>query len=92
MLPQATPERNAMDHLGRHTKRETLGGRETIPIEGSARDVCQYILDLSPRDRLRKAGVLSGNFGLTKERVDQRASGHPRGSERPVSERLENTP
>ena len=92
LLPQATPELNAMDHLWRHTKREALGDRETIAIEGSALDACQYLIDLSPRDRLRKAGVLSGNFGLTKERVDQRASGHPIVSERPVSERLENKP
>jgi hypothetical protein len=55
-----------MDHLWRHTKRETLGDRETITIERSALEACQYLLDLSPRDRLRKTGVLSGNFWLTR--------------------------
>jgi hypothetical protein len=65
LLPVATPERNAMDHLWRHTKREAVGDRETITIERSALDACRYIIDLSPRDRLRKAGVLSGNFWLT---------------------------
>jgi hypothetical protein len=66
LLPRATPELNAMDHLWRHTKRDALGDRETVTIERSALDACQYIIDLSPRERLRKAGVLSGNFWLTK--------------------------
>jgi hypothetical protein len=65
LLPKATPELNAMDHLWRHTKREALGDRETVTVDGSALDACQYIIDLSPRERLRKAGVLSGNFWLT---------------------------
>jgi transposase len=51
LLPRATPELNAMDHLWR-------------PAD-SALAVCQYIIDLSPRERLRQAGVLSGHFWLT---------------------------
>jgi transposase len=66
LLPRATPELNAMDHLWKHTKRETLGSRATLSVEASALAACQSIIDLSPRDRLRKAGVLSGNFWLTK--------------------------
>jgi hypothetical protein len=66
LLPRATPELNAMDHLWRHTKREALGDRETETVDSSALDACQYIIDLSPRDRLRKAGVLSGDFWLTR--------------------------
>jgi DDE superfamily endonuclease len=66
LLPVATPELNAMDHLWRHTKRETLGSRATLSIDKSVQAACQYIGNLSPRDRLRKAGVLSGNFWLTK--------------------------
>jgi transposase len=66
LLPRATPELNAMDHLWRHTKREALGDRETETVDRSALDACQYIIDLSPRDRLRKAGVLSGDFWLTR--------------------------
>ena len=54
-----------MDHLWRHTKREALGDRETETIDQSALDACQYIIELSRHDRLRKAGVLSGNFWLT---------------------------
>jgi hypothetical protein len=55
-----------MDHLGRHTKRETVGSRATETVDRSALDACQYIIDLSPRDRLRQAGVLSGDFWLTR--------------------------
>ena len=64
LLPKATPELNAMDHLWRHTKRETQAKRPPQPIEQSARDACRYILDLSPRERLSQAGVLSGDFWL----------------------------
>jgi transposase len=66
LLPKATPELNAMDHLWRHTKRETLGDRATLTVERSALAACQYIIDLNPRARLRQAGILSGNFWLTK--------------------------
>jgi DDE superfamily endonuclease len=66
LLPKATPELNAMDHLWRHAKRETQGNRPPQPIEESAMDTCRYILNLSPRERLQHAGVLSGNFWLTK--------------------------
>jgi hypothetical protein len=65
LLPRATPELNAMDHLWRHAKRETQGNRPPQPIEESAMEACWYILDLSPRERLRQAGILSGNFWLT---------------------------
>ena len=32
LLPRATPELNAMDHLWRHTKRETVGSRATQTV------------------------------------------------------------
>jgi DDE superfamily endonuclease len=66
LLPKATPELNAMDHLWRHAKRETIGSRATETIEKSTLDACQYIIDLSPRERLQQAGILSGKFWLTK--------------------------
>jgi hypothetical protein len=65
LLPRATPELNAMDHLWRHAKRQAVGDRPTITVTDSALAVCRYIIDLSPRERLRQAGVLSGNFWLT---------------------------
>src|SRR4051794_4572636 len=64
LLPRATPELNAMDHLWRQTKRETVGSRATRTVADSALCACQYIIALSPRDRLRQAGILSGNFWL----------------------------
>lgn len=63
-LPRATPELNAMDCLWRHAKGEGLADRATHSMDQSADDVCQLILDLTPRERLRKTGVLSGNFWL----------------------------
>jgi len=65
-LPRATPELNAMDHLWRYVKGCALANRETRSIDESADQACRYILDLSPRERLQKAGVLSGNFWLAR--------------------------
>jgi transposase len=66
LLPRATPELNAMDHLWRHVKGRALANRSTITIDRSAEDACRYIFDLTPQQRLQQAGVLSGNFWLTK--------------------------
>jgi hypothetical protein len=64
-LPVATPELHAMDHLWRHGKGWGLADRAPVSIDTSAEMACQSLLDLSPRERLRKAGVLSGHFWLT---------------------------
>jgi transposase len=65
-LPIATPELNAMDHLWRHVKGRGLANRPTQSIDTSADSACRYLLAMSRQERLRKAGVLSGNFWLTK--------------------------
>src|SRR5262249_56665832 len=65
LLPRATPELNAMDHLWRHAKRDILASQATETVEQSALPACRYLLDMTPRERLRKAGVLSGDFWLT---------------------------
>lgn len=65
-LPKATPELNAMDQLWRQVKGSSLANRATRSIEESANNVCQNILNMTPHERLRRAGVLSGNFWLTK--------------------------
>lgn len=66
LLPKATPELNAMDHLWRHTTRSVLADRRTIEsVDESALRACQYLIRMSPRERLRQAGVLSGNFWLS---------------------------
>lgn len=64
LLPRATPELNAMDHLWRHVKRWGLGDRPTQSIDKSADQACRYILEMNPRERLQKAGVLSEGFWL----------------------------
>ena len=66
LLPRATPELNAMDQLWHHVKKDALADRPTHSIDQSADAACKYILQLSPLERLRKAGVLSGNFWLTQ--------------------------
>jgi transposase len=64
-LPKAAPELNAMDHLWRHVKGRSLADRTTRSIEDSANQACQDFLSMTPHERLRKAGVFSGNFWLT---------------------------
>ena len=71
-LPKATPKLNAMDHLWRHVKGRGLANRATQSIDESADSASRYILDMNRRERLRKAGVLSGNFWLTKGLFCQR--------------------
>src|SRR4051812_46736264 len=51
--------------LFRHVKGRAEANRATRSIDASADNACRYLLDLTPRERLRKAGVLSGNFWLT---------------------------
>jgi len=66
LLPRATPKLNAMDHLFRFVKGRSLADRQTISIDNSADAAAHYLLKMSPQERLRKAGILSGNFWLTK--------------------------
>jgi transposase len=66
LLPRATPELNAMDHLWRSVKGRALANRPTLSIDKSADAACKYILDMSRGERLRKAGTLSEDFWLTK--------------------------
>jgi hypothetical protein len=65
LLPTATPELNAMDQLWRRVKGATVASRATLSIDASTDQICQHILAMRPQDRLRQAGVLSGNFWLT---------------------------
>jgi transposase len=63
-LPRATPALNAMDHLWRHVKGRSLADRTTRSIDASADQACQDILSMTPHERLRKAGIFSGDFWL----------------------------
>jgi hypothetical protein len=64
-LPTAPPALNAMDHLWRYVKGRVLANRPVASIDTAADQACQAVLALSRRERLRKAGVLSGHFWLT---------------------------
>lgn len=63
-LPRATPELNAVDHLWRHAKAMTLANAPIRPVADSAMALCQYLIDLSPRERLLQAGALASDFWL----------------------------
>ena len=65
-LPVATPELNALEPLWEHGKDHVCANRTTHNIDDTADAVCHYLLDLTPQQCLKKAGVLSGNFWLTK--------------------------
>ena len=57
-LPTATPKLNAMDHLWRHVKARALADRPTLSIDRSADLACDYIYQMTPRQRLKQGGVL----------------------------------
>jgi transposase len=65
-LPVAMPELNALEGLWRHGKDQHLANRSIESIDDTADALCRYLLDLSPRQRLKMAGVLSGKFWLTR--------------------------
>jgi hypothetical protein len=63
-LPVACPELNPVEGLWRHLKGIGLANRPTLWMEELMERACGYIQPLSPVERLRQAGVLSGNFWL----------------------------
>lgn len=63
-LPTACPELNPLEGLWRCGKKEVLANAPTLSMDASLAELCEWILSLSPRERLRKAGVLSGRFWL----------------------------
>jgi transposase len=65
-LPVATPELNAMEPLWEDGKEHTCANRTTHSIEDTADAFSHYLLNLAPQQRLKKAGILSGNFWLTR--------------------------
>lgn len=66
LLPRATPELNAMDQLWRKAKGQSLANSPTSTIDESAMALCQFVIDLSPRERLQAAGALADNFWLAR--------------------------
>ncbi|WP_337833624.1 hypothetical protein [Desulfonema magnum] len=66
LLPTATPELNAMDHLWKSVKGRALANRPTENIDISADEACHHIIGMSRHQRLKAAGVLSDNFRLAE--------------------------
>lgn len=63
-LPKQSPQLNGMDHLWREIKKNVSANRQYRTIDEHARQVEEWILGLSPRQALRKAGILSKTFWL----------------------------
>jgi transposase len=63
-LPTACSELNPVDHLWRHIKKDVVANQPTPTLDETLHNARDYLISLSPRQRLRKAGVLSAEFWL----------------------------
>jgi transposase len=63
-LPEQCSELNAMDHLWKELKRLIAANRQYPTIDAEVQQAEEWLLGLTTREALRKAGVLSGNFWL----------------------------
>ena len=65
-LPKQRPELNIMDQLWKEAKRAVVVNRQYRTIDIAADRVETWIMRLSPREALRKAGVLAPKFWLRR--------------------------
>jgi hypothetical protein len=63
-LPKQWSELNAMDHVWKELDRDIAANRQYRTVDELADWAERYILGLTPRQALTKAGVLSGSFWL----------------------------
>ena len=63
-LPKQWSELNAMDQLWRGLKQHIAANRQYPSVDAQAQDAEDWVLGLSPRQALHKAGVLSRHFWL----------------------------
>lgn len=63
-LPTACPELNPVEGLWRHLKGRVLANEPTPDLDASVDRIIEEVFELSGTERLRLAGVLSGNFWL----------------------------
>lgn len=63
-LPKQAPELNAMDQLWRELKREVAANRQAPTIDVLAAQASEWVLDLSPTEARRKAGMLAEHYWL----------------------------
>jgi hypothetical protein len=67
-LPKQWSELNAMDHLWKEMKKKIASNRQFKTIDKQVSYAEKWVLNLSNRTALRKAGVLSKNFWLKNVR------------------------
>ena len=65
-LPKRSPELNAMDQLFRRAKQDVSANRQYPAIDLHAWAFMQWVAELTPRQALTKAGMLSDHFWLRK--------------------------
>ena len=63
-LPTACPELNVLDCLWRHLKDDIVANRPTPNVDATIECASSYVADLSPQERLQKAGVFAQDFWL----------------------------
>jgi transposase len=63
-LPKQCPELNAIDSLWREVKRCVSANRQFGTIDSHAQAAEEWIRNLTPKQALRKAGILSKTFWL----------------------------
>jgi transposase InsO family protein len=63
-LPKQWPELNGMDQLWRELKRLVAANRQASSVAELAQQAENWLRTLSPREALRKAGILSERFWL----------------------------
>ena len=63
-LPRQCPELNCVDQLWRHVKADVSANRQYPSINDHAQAALHYVKELSPKQRLTKAGVYAENFWL----------------------------
>jgi transposase len=63
-LPTACPELSPLEGVWRYVKGRVLADEPTPDLDASLRRACESVLSMTGPERLRVAGVLSGNFWL----------------------------
>jgi transposase len=63
-LPKQWPELNGMDQLWRELKRLVAANRQATSVDELAEQAESWLRSLTPRQALRKAGILSERFWL----------------------------
>jgi hypothetical protein len=63
-LPKRCPQLNPMDHVWRSAKQNACANRQDTTIDVTVARAIRYLRRLTPREALRKAGVLSRHLWL----------------------------